>query len=103
MLKDSVTLEETIAFLNELVKIDREALSLLLNTRVPCNKEMMNHPSVQVGEAGGETTLSILGVLNGMFGIREDGWGGIVAIWENAYESLDGFAHVDDVKPFLRG
>jgi len=83
MIKQQITIKEVIDFLNELVELDNAAIESLINSRVNCNKAMADHPTVQVRQWPSEEgfEVGLLGVLNGMFGVNEDGWGGIVAIW----------------------
>ena len=54
-------------------------MSKLINTRFPCNTKIEDHPTVQVyfSEKETESTLGVLGILNGFFGVREDGFGPI--------------------------
>lgn len=70
-------------FLNDLLEIDPSAINMLYNQKVGCNEEMEKHPTVQVGGSGDYYTLGFLGLLNGLFGIDEDGFGPIVAIIED--------------------
>lgn len=69
----------TIALLNEILEKDRSAIEGLVNTRVPCNKELADHPTVQVGHhfptttEPPATTVGLLGILNGIFGTYDDG------------------------------
>jgi hypothetical protein len=89
MIYETRSIDETIAFLNQLLLIDRQAISKLMETRVPCNQDMVDHESVQValvpGTAPQEERLRVglLGILNGLFGTFPDGpkkgWGLIVA------------------------
>lgn len=80
--------DELIAFLDSLAKLDPVAMGTLINSRVPCNQELAKHPSVQAGAtdclSGYE--VGILGVLNGYAGTIEggkyNGWGPISAIIE---------------------
>ena len=66
--------------LNGLVKLDREAIEKLILHRVECNEELSNHPTVQVRqEQKNEYSLGTLGLLNGLVGIQDDGWGYIAA------------------------
>ncbi|MFA5025090.1 MAG: hypothetical protein WC503_01085 [Candidatus Shapirobacteria bacterium] len=79
---DSVT--EAIRVLNEVVAADELAMRALINYRVPCNKALAEHESVQVGtyhEASKETgySVGILGIINGLFGVDSEGWGFIGA------------------------
>ncbi|MCD6220687.1 hypothetical protein J7K25_00815 [bacterium] len=93
MIKKNVSLEEVVAFLNELTKIDRKAMQKLCKTRVKCNKKLAKHPTVQVVKnKNGETKVGFLGILNGLFGIDEKGWGTIAANFvPNGRGKLEGF------------
>lgn len=83
MLKEKVSQQEAVDFLNDILKADPEGISAFFSTRVACNKELANHPTVQVGVLNPDYhVFGALGILNGLFGIDEDGWGCIVAIVE---------------------
>ena len=71
-----------VAFLNELLERDRPAIAALIANRVPCNKRLAEHPSVQVGAQHGGYNVGLLGLLNGLCGVRENGYGLIAAIFE---------------------
>jgi hypothetical protein len=85
-----------IAFLNAVVAIDPYAIAELLCIRVPCNRALADHPSVQVAVGGdgcpityiapGSFRVGILGILNGYCGNIDDGplegWGPIAAIYD---------------------
>lgn len=78
------TVEGAIAVLNRLVEADAEAMDALLNNRVVCNEAMANDDTAQVGVADPEDEskgylIGLLGVINDIFGIREDGYGFISA------------------------
>lgn len=76
--------DDIIAFLNSLVEVDSNAINLLVGTRVPCNEDMADHPTVQVGMGdSGLPVVGILGVLNGYCGIRSDYNGPIMAVFED--------------------
>lgn len=77
--QEMVTLDSTIEFLNGLLAYDRQAVTDLLNARVTANQAMVDHPTVQAGES----SIGFLGVLNGLFGVNEVGWGKIQANLEN--------------------
>jgi hypothetical protein len=79
-----MTYQQTIAFLNELIALDAQAITALVESRVPCNKSLADHPSVQVSSTtGGGYSVGLLGILNGLFGTREDGWGFISAVFDD--------------------
>lgn len=72
--RETLSLDGTIRFLNGLVRLDRKAMDRLLAARVPCNTKFAKHPTVQVGckrrgERIWECRVGLLGVLNGLFGI----------------------------------
>lgn len=88
MIKESVSLTEAIQFLNDLLALDKDAITNLIHSRVSCNEELANHPTVQVGaydmllgkQTPGEYHVGILGILNGLFGIDDEtGMGPILA------------------------
>ena len=83
MIRKELNVEDTVAFLNELVKIDRQAMQELVESRVVCNDGMAGHSTVQVQDvrdpdsrAGATDTvpaMGFLGVLNGLFGVFDEG------------------------------
>lgn len=84
-IKEQITLDEAIKFIDSLAEIDPGGLSRLLLTRVPCNAAMADHPTLQVqviDEGKGEFSIGLLGLLNGLFGKFDsgpmEGWGPIV-------------------------
>lgn len=79
MIKTTVTLEEVVNLFNTATKADPGAMRALIETRVPCNKELASHPSIQVCE---DCTVGLLGLLNGIFGSDEKGWGTLAADFE---------------------
>lgn len=57
--------------LNDALRLDGEAINQLFQTRVPCNRALSLHPTIQVAdrEDGFDPgqVVGILGILNGMF------------------------------------
>lgn len=77
-MKNSVTIQEVLALLNAITLTDPKAATELINARVPCNEELANHPTIQVGkDDDGQIVVGILGVLNGLFGTDDRGMGPI--------------------------
>jgi hypothetical protein len=80
--------DDLIDYLNELVAIDPDFMTALVATRHPCNRALVDHPTVQVGLDRGRLVAGILGVLNGFCGSYDDGprqgWGAIAAIYDDA-------------------
>ena len=107
------TIDEVIAFLNELLALDADAVTAWVETRVGCNEALAAHPTLQVagkelkepGErADGSMDLGLpfrfglLGVLNGIFGADGEGWGFIAA----QYNDGEDYARNPRIARFLR-
>ena len=90
MIRENITLDEVIASLNEIYAADPEAMKLLIESRVPCNSELVDHPTVQCISFNNIHKVGILGVLNGIFGADERGIGAIAAHF-TASGKLTGF------------
>ena len=69
-------------FLNVLLEVDRNAIACLIANRVPCNQALADHPTVQVGPQHGGYYVGMLGILNGLCGVKPDGAGFLVAIFD---------------------
>jgi len=79
-LKNSITLDDALVVLNSAVIADSKAMHSLIEHRVDCNEILANHPTIQVGRCQPERYhVGLLGILNGLFGIDETGWGAICA------------------------
>lgn len=83
-----VTPADAVAYLNQLLELDRPAVAALVANRVPCNEALADHPTCQVGVQHGGFHVGLLGVLNGLFGTigdggPRDGWGWITAEFED--------------------
>jgi hypothetical protein len=76
--------DEFIEFLNSLLEKDPECMSALIANRVPCNKSIEEHVSVQVGVQDGKFVVGFLGIVNGFMGTIDSGnfsgWGPISAV-----------------------
>ena len=87
--------DDLIRYLNMLIVVDRECVEALIEARVPCNKKMAAHPTVQVGKASEITgdskakghLVGLLGILNGYCGAfktgKYAGWGAIAAVTDS--------------------
>lgn len=96
MIKENISLDEVIEFLNELVRTDPDAMHMLVEHRQSCNKDMAEHRTVQVHDYHGVPKVGLLGILNGMFGINERGWGPITAVYDKF--SLSYFERTQDLR-----
>ena len=79
------TVDDLIAFLNQALETDPAAISTLFRRRVACNLAMADHPTIQVHS---DFTVGPLGLLNGLFGIREDGYGHLTAMWGDSISRI---------------
>jgi len=76
-MKESITPKDVCNLLNELLAIDYEAVKNLVSSRVRCNQTLADHPTVQARQYQGDEypSVGLIGILNGLFGIRPDGMG----------------------------
>ena len=84
-----------VAFLNDLVELDKPAVAALIANRVPCSQAMADHPTVQVGGPREAYRVGMLGILNGLCGIDSRGWGGVVAVYDGPDGALVKFRVVE--------
>lgn len=78
--------DEAIEVLNRIHKADPTVLPALIAHRVPCNKDVAVDPTVQVGlraDKSGGYEVGFLGVINGFFGVDDNTWGFIAAIYDD--------------------
>lgn len=87
MIKEQVTLDEALSFLNELIQLDANAIAALIANRVPCNEQLANHPTAQCAAQHGGYHIGMLGIINGMFGVHEEvgveDWGPITFVFRD--------------------
>lgn len=81
-MKESITIDEMIDYLNELIEKD-SSIRHLLDIRIHCNEETYNHPTVQVGPHGNIYMVGFIGIINGMFGVYDNGMGPIAVEMDN--------------------
>jgi len=71
--RNEISAQYVVDFLNELLRMDKYAMTDLVSERISVNKELAHHPTVQVQElVKGIQEVGLLGILNGMFGIEDD-------------------------------
>jgi len=93
--------DKVVTYLNELVSLDREAIEHLVETRVQCNKDLADHPHVQVSEdEEGNFLVGLLGIVNGLMGVQPEGankpgWGYVAASFDDKSGKLVGFIRLD--------
>lgn len=96
MIKEQVSIDEVLAVLNDAVTTDRKAMTDLIEARVSCNRQLANHPTIQVRDFPGEgCRVGVLGILNGIFGIDDITGNGIMAASYDKDGHLVGFVRVE--------
>jgi len=74
VIKKSITPQEVVDFLNSLMDVDPVAMHKLVFSHKKCNDDLADHPTVQVEEsATGQCSVGLMGILNGLFGVYDDG------------------------------
>jgi len=82
--KESITAKDVVKLLNQMLKIDRQCVEKLIENRVPCTRKLAMHPTIQViGKGDGTYRIGMMGIINGMFGIDDNGMGQIVAYYKS--------------------
>lgn len=84
---------DAVEVLNRAVKHDPEGMLKLVEHRVPAVPGMLNDPAIQClrSTPGAAPEVGMLGILNGIFGVRPDGTGWIVACFDDTGSKLLGF------------
>ncbi|HEV8702573.1 MAG TPA: hypothetical protein VGV60_14970 [Candidatus Polarisedimenticolia bacterium] len=82
--------QDVVDLLNDASTKDAKAVRALIAARVECNAALGEHPTIQTGKIGGRRLsrstgvggyeVGLLGILNGIFGTFDNGWGCITAI-----------------------
>lgn len=92
-IKETISVDEVVQLLNQLSIEDKTAMENLICARVECNEAVANHPTVQVSQdEDGSFRVGFLGVLNGLFGVAQDGFGAIAADFDE--NGLKGFVRI---------
>jgi hypothetical protein len=83
-------------YLNGLLLLDRNAIACLIANRVPCNQGLADHPTVQAGAQHGGFHVGLLGILNGLCGVRNGTTTGFInAIFEGDARELKDLLHFE--------
>ncbi len=93
-----LSVNEVIELLNTYLNFDRAAITNLIRRQISCNKDMADHPTIQVRADHGIPFVGMLGIINGLFGTREDGWGHITAVVDDAGQ-IERFENTEVTRP----
>lgn len=78
MLKKIISPQDACDLLNEFLKLDPECARAFFSHREKCNEAVTQHPTIQTFQYEGESPkVGFIGLINGMFGVKEDGMGAI--------------------------
>ena len=95
----TVSAEHAVKILNEAFALDPSAIETLIDSRVSCNEKLANHPTIQAGSDSEVYSLSIIGLLNGIFGCDENGQGPIARMFDDETGELTGFCINTNLNP----
>jgi len=82
----NAVLNHVVSVLNDALKRDPEGITALMNSRVPVNSKIIEHPTIQVSAGN---VLGPLGLLNGLFGVNHSGSGFIVMVLNEQNKILE--------------
>jgi hypothetical protein len=69
---EGMSAEAAVRILNELLKLDPIATQKIVETRVPCNEGVVNHPTIICAEDGsGVPVVGLIGILNGIVKLED--------------------------------
>ena len=74
-MKLSITIQDVCDFLNEMLALDYDMIHKMVVDKVECKRELVDHPTVIVSLRNGKSKVGLVGILNGMFGLRWDSRG----------------------------
>lgn len=98
---ETVSINDILAFLNEINKLDPKFMKQLTTTRFPCSTELRDHETAQAhcyGEYSmDKPAMGLLGVLNGALGIDRNHFGPVAAALDDS-GTLLGFKLTDTEK-----
>lgn len=69
-----------VELLNEILRLDPALANSLVSSYHTCNKHIAKHPSIQVISGEHTNLVSVLGILNGLFGVNSINYGHISAV-----------------------
>jgi len=69
--RDEVSAQYVVDFLNELLRLDKYALTDMMSERITVNKGLKNHPLLKTKElVEGVREVGLLAIINGLFGLE---------------------------------
>ena len=85
MVKPSITPQDAVDLLNTMLRLDPSGTAVLIGVRQPVNEALALGTEIAIhGTPEGILMAGLLGVINGLFGMREDERGCITAIYDSS-------------------
>ena len=101
-IQESVTIDEVVEVLNRANELDPHAMRTLVAHRVACNENLVKDPTIQVMAASqkGPAAVGLVGIVNGLFGVDEKGWGPIAVVMKgDSQGTVKEFMRIDKEPP----
>ena len=92
-------IDYAIIILNDAVEADHDAVLALVNFRMPVNDVLAAHQTIQVGQ---DSSLGVVGLINGLFGIKDDGCGYITMDCDTEEPAAGRVPTITKIKGFRR-
>lgn len=76
-----------------------KVLQLWCEQRVPIDAQLAKaHPALQclAAERAGQYAVGVLGILNGLIGVKANGWGWLAAVYDDGVHNLLSFKVTDE-------
>jgi hypothetical protein len=93
-LEPMISVSDALEVLNRVHEADPTVMPALIALRVPCNEAVADDPTVQVatipadqiGKRDGYFEVGVLGLINGLFGVDDQGIGHIGAFYDDSHQ-----------------
>lgn len=85
------SIDQAIDVLNDMLRLDPHATERMFFHRFFCGEALAEHPTIQAGVWHDANYVSVLGLINGLFGVDETGWGPITMVSDNYTGKILGF------------
>lgn len=89
-------IDQAIKRLNEMLAADPDAITALVRHRVSCNRPLAEHPTCRVRRIDDAFDVGLLGVINGIFGLNDEGKGYISIATDSQTQRITKFVRTPD-------
>lgn len=96
--KETVSIDDVLVLLNDLLAKDPSAVVSLVEKRTVCNDQIAEHPTVQVLTKDGVHYVGLLGILNGLFGVNEHSYGVLAIEMDDQTLKFQRFVRLDKLE-----